>query len=556
MPPHPAPFRRAVPPVAAALAMLAAAAAAASPPPPRTSPARASPADGDAAQATATLVVAQDHAARAAAAIDELKRELAPGHLTDPMPETDQAFGLTALRSDYADAQRRTAGYRATLGDQHPTLLATVQLMDELRAQLLDGTRKALAAAERDDADARADIAAAERRLAAPGGARADAAPGRSGPAEARLADATGSIAPPRPAARSASPLSLPPAATGGVERHATVDAAPMQPAAGRRLSRTLAAAGAAAILAALLAAWAALRLLRPRRPRAAPVPARRVEPAMAVPSAVQPVPEAAPPRPAPSDAVPVLQRLTLPRSAEALAAAFSDAPAEGVAGAAAELQATLRDAFGNGAARMTVLVSPAAGLPLALADAAALALARAAAAAGRRPLLMEARAAGRLRGALVPAGAMPMLIEAGGASRTLYRLGGGPAVALLPSDVGEAEAAASAAARAGTARLRGFDAFDTVILVGDDAGALALGADVLLLAAPAEAAPALVAEAALPLRCTGRPCGAVLVAAEAVAGPLARAIAIPRRRPADAAPAVRPGLRGSIEPARRRVGG
>ncbi len=568
MPPHPAPLRLAAHPAIAAfiLATLAGAAAAAPPPPARPSTGQASAAWGDAAETVAALAAAQGRAARAAAAVDELKGELGPGHLTDPMPDIDQALGLTALRADYADAQRRAAGYRATLGDQHPTLLATVELMNDLRAQLLDGTRKALAGAERDAADARADIIAAERRLAAPVVSRASAA--RTGPAEARSADATGSIAPPRPSARAASPLSLPPAAIAP-DRPAAAEAASIQPpAADRRPLLALVTLGAAALLMALLAAWAALRLLRPRRPRAAPVPSRRVEPAMAsaaaaataamVVAAAQPgpVPEAAPPRMAPSDALPVLRSLTLPRSAEALAAAFADAPTEGIAGAVAELHATLRDARGGGdAARMTVLVCPAAGLTPDLSDAAALALAHAAAAAGRRPLLMEARVSGRLRGALVPADALPMLIEAGGAARTLYRLGGGPAVALLPSDAGEAEAAASAAARAGTVRLRGLDAFDTVILVGDDAAALAASADLLLLAAPADAAPDALAAAALPLRHAGRPCGAVLV--EAVAGPASRPAPIPRRRAAAAAAAApRLGLRGSIGPARRRIGG
>ena len=553
MPPHPAPFRLAAPAVAATavaatavLAMLAGAAAAAPQSPPRTASAaaRPSPVEDDAGQAAAALVVAQDRAARAAAGIDELERELRPGHLTDPMPETDRAFGLASLRSAYADAQLREAGDRATLGDQHPTLMGTVQLMEGLRARLLEGTRKALASAERDAADARADIASAERRLAA-------AAAARSRLTEARAADVTGSIAAAQTPARAASPLSLPPAALGA-ERPPVAEAPPVRPM--RRSTRTLVTDAAAAVLASLLAAWAVLRLLRPRRPRADPIPARRVEPALVTPPAAKPAAEPEP-RPAAADAVPILQRLALPLSAETHAAS-----SEELATAATELHATLRAAFGgDAAARMTVLVAPAAGLAAPAADAAAFALALAAAASGRRPLLMEARAAGRLRGALVPPGSAPMLIDAGGASRTLYRLGpAGAPVALLPSDAGEAEAALAADARPGTARLRGLDAFDTVILVGDGA-ALAANADLLLLAAPAGAAPAALAEAALSIG-GGRPCGAVLVEATpaaAAASPVGRTAPLPRRRLlAETAPAGRLGLRGSIEPMRRRIGG
>ncbi|RYC31022.1 hypothetical protein D3273_15925 [Lichenibacterium minor] len=554
MQPHPAPFRLAAPVLLAALAAAAAA-----------SPARADPlpmgggaslADGDAAR-NAALPTARDRAARAAAAVEDLKRELAPGHLTDPMPEVDRTFGLAALRSDYADAQRRAAGFRATLGDRHPTLLATEEVMAGLRAQLLDGTRKALASAERDAAGARAAVAAAEH---APGAtahaAAADHAPGATAhvaaaSAAVAAADATGSVAaPPRPAARTSSPLSLPPAPA---ERRVAAEAPQTRAAApAHHLWSILAAGLAAAAATALLAAWAAFRLLR--RPRAAPAAMPRLEPALATPAA-----EVAAPAvdadgadgAAPADPVPVLRRLALPRSAEALSAAFA-APGGGTTGAA-ELHAALRTGFGAAAAaRMTVLVAPAAGLPGADADAAALALALAAAADGRRPLLMEARAAGRLRGTFVPPAAAPVLVEAAGTTRTLYRLGpAGAPVGLLPSDAGEAEAAMAAAARPGTARLRGLDAFDTIVLVGDDAATLATSADLLLLAAPAEATAEALSAAALALGGGGRACGAVLIEPAAPA----RAPSLPRRRPAAEATASRLGLRGSIEPHRRRVG-
>ena len=554
MQPHPAPFRLAAPVLLAALAAAAAA-----------SPARADPlpmgggaslADGDAAR-NAALPTARDRAARAAAAVEDLKRELAPGHLTDPMPEVDRTFGLAALRSDYADAQRRAAGFRATLGDRHPTLLATEEVMAGLRAQLLDGTRKALASAERDAAGARAVVAAAEH---APGAtahaAAADHAPGATAhvaaaSAAVAAADATGSVAaPPRPAARTSSPLSLPPAPA---ERRVAAEAPQTRAAApAHHLWSILAAGLAAAAATALLAAWAAFRLLR--RPRAAPAAMPRLEPALATPAA-----EVAAPAvdadgadgAAPADPVPVLRRLALPRSAEALSAAFA-APGGGTTGAA-ELHAALRTGFGDAAAaRMTVLVAPAAGLPGADADAAALALALAAAADGRRPLLMEARAAGRLRGTFVPPAAAPVLVEAAGTTRTLYRLGpAGAPVGLLPSDAGEAEAAMAAAARPGTARLRGLDAFDTIVLVGDDAATLATSADLLLLAAPAGATAEALSAAALALGGAGRACGAVLIEPAAPA----RAPSLPRRRPAAETTASRLGLRGSIEPHRRRVG-
>ena len=125
-------------------------------------------------------------------------------------------------------------------------------------------------------------------------------------------------------------------------------------------------------------------------------------------------------------------------------------------------------------------------------ADGAALALVLAAAAAGRRAVILEARAAGRLRGALVDAGTAPILVEAGGAERTLYRVDVGPlTIAVLPTDAGEAEAAMAAAARPETGRCRGLDGLDIVVLVGDGTDDLASAADVVLVAtATSEAIP------------------------------------------------------------------
>ena len=552
MPPHPAALRLAAP-AAAALAMLAAPlagfgtlalAASAAPRPAAQAVSVPSAGEGDAAGAAAALAAAKGRFAKAALVIDDLKRELLPGHLTDPMPETDRVIGLASLRTDYADAQRRAAGYRATLGDQHPTLVAAEQLMEELRTELLDTTRKALASAERDAAEARTDMAAAERQIGA--------ATARSRAPEPTAADATGSVvAPPRPSTNAASPLSLPPAtlspAATSAQRPSGDAAATIRPDAPKHPSLALLLAAVTA--AAMLAVWAGLKLRRRRRPRVAPLRGRRVEPALVTPVVDEPVPMPSPAVQA--DAVPVLQRWASQQAGEELS---------GAAGvAAADLHATLRAAFGETAqARMTVLVAPAAGLAERDADAAAVTLALASAAAGHRPLLMEARAAGRLRGAFVAADASPMLIEVGGTLRTLYRLGpAGALVAVLPGDAGEAEVALAADARTGTARLRGFDAFDTVILVGDDPTALAASADLVLIAAPVEATPAALAESARPLAGSGRPCGAVLI--DASPGADAAAIgrpAPPRRRrimPAAAA-AARLGLRGSIEPPRRRL--
>ncbi len=552
MPPHPAttaPLKALAILGLTLLAARGAAVAGTAPPraaaPAAVAPPAAVPDDG------AALADARDRSARAEAAVDGLRRAMSPGHVTDPMPGADRPFGLEILRADYADLQRRAAGYRATLGDHHPTLVAAEQALAELRGQLLDGTRRALASAERDAAAARAEVEAIARRDAA----RSPAAAG----------DATGSIAAePRPAprpraeapARPIDPMALP-APAGEPVPTAPGRRASHLPPLDRLSPRLLGAAAAAS--AVLVAAGALLGLFRPGR-RARRPAARRIEPglarvdeAAAAPGA-ETVPPPAAPRPSPNEGVPVLGALPLPSDPGRAHPVPSHA--------ADEVHATLRAAFGPDG-RMTVLVSPAEGLPPADADGAALALALAAAAAGRRALLLEARSGGRLRRSLVGDGAAPALAEVAGTVRTLYRLEAvGLTVALLPSDAGEAEAARDAERRPATARIGGLSAFDTVLVLCDaaGAGALAAGADLALVVAPAGATASDLAAAAAPLRAADRPCGALLVerapvAASKAAAPRGAPAARRRLPPADAVPAGRLGLRGSIDPVRRRRG-
>ena len=531
----------------------------------RAAPPFASPIAASAPEDEAALLVARDRSARADASVDALKRALTPGHLTDPTPETDGAYGLDTLRGEVTDLQRKAAGYRATLGDRHPTLVGTEQVLADFRTHLQDATRQALATASREAAEARAVADELDRRLAA-----------RSKTPPVSNADATGSI--PSLQASEAAPALQP-----RIGRPATHSAAPRRDEAGaaaaqaagldrpvaHRLSEPLIALAAGA-LALLLAVGAALRVLRAIRPRARRS-AARVEPAMATAEAV-PVPPAEParaetptrperPAAAPRDVVPVLATLPLPRSNAAadVAALFAAEPDGALARAAAALHATLRDAFPSEShARLTVLVAGAEGLGDGDGDLAALALAFAAAAAGRRAVILETRPAGRLRRGLVPAGTVPILVEAGGAERTLYRVDAGAlTVAVLPTDPGEAEVAVTAGTRPQTGRVRGLDAFDLVVLVGGNAAALAAAADVVVIAADAAASPDTIAEAARPCRDAGRVCGALVLARPAAA--LSSVTRLPTRRrslpdPVQIAPA-RLGLRGSIEPSRRRAG-
>ncbi len=507
-----------------------------------------------------SLLLARDRSARADAAVDALKHALTPGHLTDPTPEADAAYGLETLRGELADLQRKAAGYRATLGDRHPTLIGTEEVMAEFKTQLQDATRKALASAQREAAATRTAADELDRRLAA-------RAPSRS------VADATGSIAPPqvpdlaptiRPRATS-HPAALP--------RDESARAAVAPEAAGlkrptiRRLSEPLIAIAAGA-LALLLAVGAAMRLLRRIR-TGSRRPATRVEPAMetAVPPAeavrAEELAPTLPERPAEPrrDTVPVLATLPLPRSDAAadVAALFDRNPDGALAEAAAALHATLREAVpGEPGARLTVLLTSADGPTDSDGDLAALALALAAAAAGRRAVILEARTAGRLRRTLVPAGTAPMLVEVGGTERTLYRVDAGVlTVAVLPTDPGEAEAAAAASVRPLTGRFRGLDVFDMVVLVGDDAASLALAADVVVVTASAAASSESISAAARPCREAGRVCGALVLARPATAQIVAMRPATRRRVMSDSAPIppARIGLRGSIAPSRRHAG-
>ena len=505
----------------------------------------------------ASLVLARDRSARADAAVDALKHALTPGHLSDPTPEANAAYGLETLRSEVADLQRKAAGYRATLGDRHPTLVGTEQVLAEFRTQLQDATRKALASAQHEAAAARTAAEELDRRLAETAKAPLISA-----------ADVTGSIQTPE-VPDVAPALSAAPPRTKAARPNPKPRAVDLERPTTDRLSEPLIAIAAGAF-ALLLAVGAVLRLLRMIR-TGARRPARRIEPALAValPVAATEPTHADVPVPTPTDrpaaptrdVVPVLATLSLPRAnaAAEVTKLFADEPDGALAVAAAALHATLREAtLGEADARLTVLLTGAEGLDSHDSDLAALALALAAARAGRRAVILEARTTGRLRGALVPAGTAPILVEAGGTERTLYRIDASAlTVAVLPTDPGEAEAAVLAGARPETGRFRGLDAFDLVVLVGEDAAALARAADVVVITASATSAPEAVIAAARPCREAGRVCGALVLTRAAAPSVVTLRPANRRRTLPDAAqitPA-RIGLRGSIEPSRRRAG-
>jgi hypothetical protein len=233
--------------------------------------------------------------------------------------------------------------------------------------------------------------------------------------------------------------------------------------------------------------------------------------------------------------------------------------PEGALARGAASVLATLADLQGD-AGRLTLLVLRTEDVATDQGDGAALALAIAAASRGRRVAVMEARPAGRLRRSTVPAGTEPMVIAAGGAARTAYRVtDGGAVVVVLPSDAGEAEAAAEAARRDGTLRLPGLEIFDLVVMVGERAAALSRAADVVLVVAGPDTAEEAVAAVARPCRAMGRTCRSLtLEPAPIVAEPPAADLGparIPPRAPAAALldePGF-PALRGTFdgEPAR-----
>ena len=509
------------------------------------------------------LLAAQNRSAKADAVVDGLKRALTPGHLVDPLPEGGSSFALEGLRADYSDMQRRAAGYRATLGEHHPTLATAALVLAELKDEITEETRRVLGAAERDAAQAHAALNLVERAAAA-----------RSRPAE----DATGSIAAATPSPAAAPSAALQPAGpeTAPALSDATAQDEPAQgmPAPDGSTIGALArraAASAGVLLAVTAALWAAVSRSR-RVPKPAPRrdrPSNRREPAWVVPAAFagpSVAPGVAPDlvsRPAAPDPVarptapaPVSTRATLPVTGlgapRDVAAAMARAPDGALARDAASLLATLVAAHGD-AGRMTVLVLRTEDVAADQGDGAALALAIAAAARGRRVAVMEARPAGRLRRSTVPAGTEPMVIAAGGTARTAYRVAdGGAVVVVLPSDAGEAEVAAEAAGRDGTLRLGGLDLFDLVVMVGERAAALSRAADVVLVVAGPAAAEEAVAAASKPCLAMGRTCRTLTLEAAPVASrhpatEVGPARDVPRA-PAVAAVADLPALRGSFD--------
>ena len=529
-----------------------------------------------------TLLSARDRSARADAIVAGLKRALTPGHLVDPLPAGGSTSVLDGLRADYSDMQRRAAGFRATLGDRHPTLATATLVLAELKVEIAQETRRILGAAERDAAQAHAALDLVE-----------PAAATRVRPVK----DVTGSIAsavpPPAatlqpPGAGTAAPSSdtsapdeqaqdeqgqgaqVQGAQVQGAQRQdAQLEAEPAPDASASAGLVGRAAASGGILLAVTAALWGAVSRGR-RIPGSAPrraAPSTRREPGWVIPAvddglpaAPEPATRGAGPEPVtpPPAAVPEPAQATLPVTGRGtprdVAAAMAQAPDGALARDAARLLATL-DAAHGGAGRMTVLVVRAEGVAAEQGDGAALALAIAASACGRRVALLEARPAGRLRRSTVPAGTTPMVIAAGGTTRTAYRFAdGGAVMVVLPGDAGEAEAAAEAARRDGTLRLDGLDGFDLVVMVGERAAALSRAADfVLVLAGPDSDAEA-IAAVAEPCRATGRICRIVTLQPAPVAsgqripqpGPLRAMTPRPALAAVDAtAP---PALRGTFD--------
>ena len=496
----------------------------------------ASPRPGPSAQDGAmALVAARDRSARADAAVDGLRRALTPGHLVDPLPEAGSSFTLDGLRADYSDMQRRAAGYRATLGDHHPTLATAALVLAELKQEITEETRRVLAAAERDAAQAHAAQNLVERAAAAGARPAEDAtgsiaaavpSPASAASSAARPAGPQTAVPPPDALARDAFardafaqdvPAQDTPAQDASAQDASASDAsasdatAPEGSTTGSLAGRAAASAGV--LLAVTAALWGAVSRTRrvPTSAAGRDLPRHRREPALVVPAGSAGLPVAPDPivRPAVPEPKPVRATLPVPgRGAPRdVAAAMAQCPDGPLARDAASILATLASAHGD-AGRMSVLVLRTEDVAADQGDGAALALAIAAAARGQRVALMEARPAGRLRHSTVPAGTGAMLIAAGGTARTAYRFaGGGAVVVVLPSDAGEAEAAASAARRDGTLRLDGLDVFDLVVIVGERAAALSRAADLVLVVAGPETAAETVAAAAKPCRAMGRVC-------------------------------------------------
>ena len=461
------------------------------------------------------LADARTESDAAEAALEAAKRVLTPGHLLDPLP-TRLTTGLGELQAEYAEMERKAAGYRTTLGDQHPTLRGAEDVLAELRRQIVDGARRAVATAQQDATRTRAAVATLERR--------------------ARAADTTGSIVPSAP---SAAPTRLPTVGSKGITetQAATVPpgsreiprelsqvprAAP-DATMGRSLSRTLAEALPLALrhpwiaaAAGMLAGGAALvmlaLLIRPRRRRSPALAPIRIEPA----APLEPVPVAHRSEPPPSTvqpsvaAVPVLATLPLEAGDDpvAIRSRLDRQPDAALARAATSVFATLAAAAdGEPGSRVSVVVTASAGADDAQADAAALVLAAAAADTGRRVLVIDNHPDSRLGRSLAPTAAPIAVAERSGRLCSVHRVAiGGRTMALLSGEAGRS-------AEPSPARLPNLDGFDTIVIVGDLDGTADVSAGLALVVAPCGAAQEDLAAAARIAAGAGeRPCGVLLI--------------------------------------------
>ena len=495
------------------------------------SPTAAFEADFDPA---ASLDGARARTAGARAALDALKRAAQPGHLLDPLPDSDRTLAIEDLRSQYSALQLKAATLAATLGDHHPDLVAAQQALADLRNQLLAAIKTAAAAAEHDLSDARAAESAREHQLAA------------------RTDDMTGSIETHAPAPAKATPPGPSRDVVAGSQgREASRAVTPSRDPVGQTSALTMMAdadwdrlimALAAVVLGALAAAVALFAFLTPRRRRST-----RSHRLVDVP--VEP-----PIKPG----VPVLATVALPASADTarLVSAMAREPDGSVARSATLIAAMLQRAAEAAGFEdhVTVLVTPLSRSVEVEALAASIAVADAA--AGHHVLLMDARPNGRLRDTLLAGIPVALLLELGSVIRPAYELRVAErTLTLLPSDPAEFEAVRSAMAQPGALRRRGLAGFDTIIVLGEgveaDAEKLVGGADLVLIAAPEATSPDDLAAASHLLKARGdRPCGAILVQAEEESR-----IETPRRAARPAGPWTNPAAsRSGRDPARPRA--
>ena len=496
----------------------------------------------------------------AEATLDAAKHVLTPGHLLDPLPPSLMA-GLGEFQAEYAEMERKVAGYRATLGDQHPTLKGAEEVLDALRGQIVEGAQHAVAAAQQDATRARATVASLER--------------------QARAADATASIAKAAPLPRPAAslPAREPTARPASEARPAepmpdeSSNAAPSAPHTARPWTAAASLVIAHAVRLALQHPWAGaatgclaasaglsllVALFRPRRRRTPAPLLMRIEPAAPIDTVPAATPVAARPTTAPCPApalVPVLATLPLQaRDDPATIRARLDRGADtALARQAASVVATLLAATGP-QHPLSVVVTPAAGTPEAQAQAAALALASAATAAGRRVLLVDASSGGRLGPALAPDTAAAASVAVGGRLRDLLRVSlAGRVLAVLGGD------AAAATTGRPAPRLPSLDGFDAIVIAGEPGCGEIVAARFALLVAPRGADAGVLAVAArIAAGETGRPCG--LLAIEPVEAPVAAIPEAPRqpdtfpsrRRTGPETATARIGLRRTFDPVRR----